>query len=237
MPTCSTAVTLPACDAVSRQPELKHCAVRISRAALPWRLVAFGYPEDADALQLFESLQPLLTGFAFSSCVLLGREREGVLLRASAESPADSALIAAIDGHFGLTSTGTLSYDDARRGVGRRVRLVRGRIEGARLCGQTAGEDWLKELFEQQADAGELGRLLLLPDARPPAGLKPRGRVVCNCWNVAENEILAFARQCGGTPEHALGAVQETFKCGTQCGSCLPEIRRIAAATRARQVA
>ena len=31
-------VTLPALDPVSRQPELKHCAVRISKAELPWRL-------------------------------------------------------------------------------------------------------------------------------------------------------------------------------------------------------
>src|SRR5207237_605297 len=30
---------------ISHQPELKHAAVRISRCALPWQVVAFGYPD------------------------------------------------------------------------------------------------------------------------------------------------------------------------------------------------
>lgn len=231
------AVTLPALDPVSRQPELKHCAVRITRASLPWRMVAFGYPAGGEVLELFEALQPLLSRFAFASCVLLGREREGVLLRAAAELPVDPALIEAVDECFSLGGSDALRYDDARRGNGRRVRLADGRIGAARLSGETAAEAWLKDMFEQQAAASELGRHLLSPDARAPAGVTSRGRIVCNCWNLGESEIALFARQCSGPPEAVLAALQATLKCGTECGSCLPELRRFCVATRPRQAA
>lgn len=229
------AVTLPVLDSASRQPELKHCAVRIGRAALPWRLVAFGYPADGDALALIESMQPLLERFPFASCVPVGRDREGVVLRAAAESPVEAALIAAVDELLALTRTGTLRYDDSRRGIGRRVRLANGRIEAARLSGETPAEGWLKELFEQQLAAGELGRFLLLPGARPPAGVAPRGRVVCNCLNVGETEIAALARRCSGPPDAIFAELQSALRCGTECGSCVPEIRRIAAGARRLQ--
>jgi assimilatory nitrate reductase catalytic subunit len=52
--------------------------------------------------------------------------------------------------------------------------------------------------------------------------------VVCNCYDVSEDEIareLAAARP--------LGEVQARLKCGTECGSCLPELRRLAAAAGA----
>jgi assimilatory nitrate reductase catalytic subunit len=50
--------------------------------------------------------------------------------------------------------------------------------------------------------------------------------VVCNCFDVSEDEIgreLAAAR--------SLGEIQARLKCGTECGSCLPELRRLAQAT------
>jgi assimilatory nitrate reductase catalytic subunit len=231
------AVTLPVFDPVSRQPELKACAVRITRAALPWRLVAFGYPSDGDALALFDALQPMLQRFAFACCVLLGREREGVLLRAAAESPAHPAIIEAIDRCFSLAGADSLRYDDMRRGNGRRVRLDDGRIEAARLSGDTAAEGWLKEMFEQRAGAAELGRRLLSPDALAPSGIAARGRVVCNCWNVGESEIAAFASGRSGPADAVLEALHGALKCGTECGSCLPELRRICTATRAKEAA
>ena len=35
-----------------------------------------------------------------------------------------------------------------------------------------------------------------------------------------------------GTPESALTEVIELLKCGTNCGSCLPELKRLAAESR-----
>jgi assimilatory nitrate reductase catalytic subunit len=216
---------------------LKHCAVRISRAALPWRLVAFGYPTHGVALSLLESMQALLERFPFASCVPVGRDREGIVFRAAAESPAEADLIEAIDAHLALTGAGALRYDDPRRGIGRRVRLADGRIEAARLTGDTSAEGWLKELFEQQGDAGEFGRFLLLPGTRPPAGIASRGRTVCNCLNVGQIQIETLARSCGGSQDAVFASLQSALRCGTECGSCVPEIRRIAAEACASRAA
>ena len=51
-------LTIGALDPSSRQPELKHCAVRIEPAELPWRLVAFGSASEPG--QLFERLEPFM---------------------------------------------------------------------------------------------------------------------------------------------------------------------------------
>ncbi len=40
------ALTTPARCPVSFQPELKHAAIRVTKAELPWRLAAFGYARD-----------------------------------------------------------------------------------------------------------------------------------------------------------------------------------------------
>ena len=46
------ALTTPARCPMSSQPELKHAAVRVTKAELPWRLAVFGYARDGDALAL-----------------------------------------------------------------------------------------------------------------------------------------------------------------------------------------
>ncbi|MHB8760154.1 MAG: (2Fe-2S)-binding protein, partial [Thiobacillus sp.] len=66
--------------------------------------------------------------------------------------------------------------------------------------------------------------------AHPPAGGPVRGRVICNCFDVAEAEIVAAAAAGAGAD---LGALQSALKCGTECGSCLPELKRLLAAGRA----
>jgi assimilatory nitrate reductase catalytic subunit len=62
----------------------------------------------------------------------------------------------------------------------------------------------------------------LAPLNAPPSGQRSRGRIICNCLDVAENEIRE---------DVAAGAdfttLQNKRKCGTQCGSCVPEIKRL----------
>src|SRR5206468_6374442 len=80
------ALTSPARRGQSQQPDLNHCAVRISKAELPWRLCAFGFVDGIAALEIRASLRPLLDAFPFASVTLIGREHAGVLFRAA--SPA-----------------------------------------------------------------------------------------------------------------------------------------------------
>jgi assimilatory nitrate reductase catalytic subunit len=225
------AVTLPVFDPVSRQPELKHCAVRITRAELPWRLVVFAYPFEGDAVMLAQAAREWLPTFAFATCVLIGEERPGVLMRAASAAAPGARTLAALDSIFRLNASDVLSYDDARRGVGRRVRVIDGHIQAVRLSGDVTAEAWLRDLFDS-GEAVASGASLLAPGPRTPANA--RGKIVCSCFNVAERDIRSFV-SAAPSDGSLLGALQGALKCGTQCGSCLPELKQLASFAEANR--
>jgi assimilatory nitrate reductase catalytic subunit len=168
----------------------------------------------------------------FASVTLIGRDRPGVLFRAAAATPVDSKLLARIDAAFGLDADGVARYDDAMRGIGRCVRVVDDRLDAVRLSGDTTAEAWLRDWLVTGQDVTRLRTALLLPSAQPPNGFTPRGRVVCACLGVSENQLRASFAATSGSPGSALRDVQSSLRCGTQCGSCLPELRRLAAEAR-----
>jgi assimilatory nitrate reductase catalytic subunit len=217
----------------SKQPELKHATIRVTKAELPWKLVAFGCAGDpATTVMLSDALRRCAAVFEYASVVPIGGERACFLLRAASASPADQALLADIDGLFGLEGARVLRYDDPKRSIGRRVRIDGGRMTAVRLSGDINGEAWLREWLITERDVASLGTLLLVPTAIPPGGRPLRGRVVCNCFDVAETEIASRLAALPGPPDVALAALQSELKCGTNCGSCVPELRRLANGTR-----
>jgi assimilatory nitrate reductase catalytic subunit len=225
------ALTSPAIDPSSKQPELKHAAVKILKAELPWRFLAFGWIEPMRVLELQAALRPFMRQFAYASCTLFGRDKVGVLFRAADDYPAGQELLEAIRKKFRLDGADVLRYEDAKRSRARHMRVRDGKLAAVALAGDIAAEHWLKEYLEGEMPVDKLGRMLLMPTAQAPQGFKARGRIVCNCFNVAETQIDdALAAQdwinCG-TPESLLASVQGKLKCGTNCGSCVPELKKI----------
>lgn len=215
----------------SKQPELKHAAVKIAPAELPWKLLTLAWLPEAEALALREQLRPLMPAFSFASCVPFGRERTGVLFRAAAPEPAPDALMAQIEALLGLAAEGVLHYADKRRGQRRSMRLVgqgeAQRLDGFLLAGDIRAEAWVRPLLQDELPAQAYGRALLIPGAQAPVALAPRGKQVCSCFNVAEAAIVACLQTRPGPPEAQLSHVQDSLKCGTNCGSCIPELKRI----------
>ena len=227
------ALTSPATDPVSKQPELKHAAVAITKSELPWRFLAFGWVAEAEVLQLQLHLRGLMKQFAFASVTLFGRDKVGVLLRAANELAVDGALLHTIHDHFGLNAEDVLRYDDGRRAVTRRIRIEDGKLAAVALAGDVAAEHWLRAYLEEGQSVANLGRLLLQPTAQAPQGFTARGKIVCNCFNVAQTDIDAVLAQTAG--QDALTVLQQTLKCGTNCGSCLPELKQMVQAGRMKQ--
>jgi assimilatory nitrate reductase catalytic subunit len=229
------ALTLSTFDPVSRQPELKHAAVRVTAAALPWRMVAFAFPGGQDAAAaaaLIEAAAPLLKEFAYAVCVPFGRERPGVLLRLADASAPPGTTMDRIDALFGLDAAAVMRYDDPRRGVGRRIAVADGRLAGVRLSGSPvdlAAEIWLKSWLQEGESVRAIGPMLLSPSAVAPAGFVLRGVIVCNCCNVAAFDIESVLGQLSGPPVSRLAGLQAELRCGTECGSCLPELKRMVA--------
>ena len=225
----------------SKQPELKHAAVKILKAELPWSLLAMAWFDDGDALAAHEQLKPLLATFPFASCVpfsnnkpLAGTqpERSGLLFRAAAhEAPGDETL-ALLERIFGLNGSYILRYADRRKGQRRTIRLARSHevaeLTGFVLAGDTSAQAWITTLLREELPAQAYGRLLLLPGAKPPVAVQSRGKVVCSCLNVTDTAIdehLALAG-AAGSDDVRLASLQGALKCGTSCGSCVPELKR-----------
>src|SRR5690606_1181758 len=215
-------LTQPAFDPLSRQPELKISAVQVERAELPWQFFAL---VEGEVQQRFNALRPLFEHFAYASLAPTGREqRPALLIRAAAASAPDAGLLAEIDRLLGVDQGPVMAYDDPRRGVGKRLRTADGRIVAVRLAGEVAARDWLKGLWEQGVLDAELRRWLLAPLATPPGGGIRAGKTLCNCMNVSQDAVCAgIARGLD------LDGLKRELKCGTSCGSCVPEIKRLLA--------
>lgn len=211
-------LTSPARDPYSKQPELKLTAVAVEKVVLPWKAVAMRQATPDRMVRV----QALLERFDYASCGLYGRNDPVLVLRAAHLEPPDTETLGALDQAFDLDGVdAVMSYEDPHRRISKRVLVVGERIVGACLMGETAAADWIKQMMAEGAELGAVRNWILAPVDKPPDGSRGRGRVVCNCFDVAEKEInealdegLDFA------------ALQGKLRCGTQCGSCIPELHR-----------
>jgi assimilatory nitrate reductase catalytic subunit len=238
-------LTNPAFDPLSRQPELKHAAVKVTGVALAWRLVAFAAVGEGALVDTLERLRDLQDDVVFQSVTPIGREQPGVLVRAAHSSAPSEDWLARLDSILGLEASEVLRYDDARRGGARRIRVLADRIVAVRLSGglhELASGEWLRAWLASGNPVAEIRRHLLMPTAKPPAGFVAAGRTVCQCFGVTEDVIDATLAQATGTAAERLAALQARTGCGTNCGSCAPELRArveraVQAAAETRRVA
>jgi assimilatory nitrate reductase catalytic subunit len=238
------AITTSAYCPSSKQPELKHAAVKILKAQLPWTLLAVAWLPEDTAHTARAALQKLMARFEFATCVPFGREdteadthsgpsaQRGILFRAASNyAPEDDSLIH-IESLLGLSGADTLRYEDKKRGQRRAARLVRAEsgtvhLQGFILAGDTSAQAWIKTLLQDQLDASSYGRLLLSPGAKAPLAIQSKGNQVCACFNVTEPEITTQLRDCQGNEADRLAQLQAALHCGTNCGSCMPQLKKL----------
>ena len=214
-------LTQPAFDPISKQPELKQSGINVQPVDLPWELFVL---VEGDVQKRFDALRPLCEEFAFASFGLAGRERSALLIRAADVRAPAVELLSRIDVLLGLDTGPVLVYDDPRRAVGKRVKIEEGRITAIRLTGETAARDWLRGVWESGQTDNALRRWFLAPLSAPPGGMTTADKTLCNCMNVSASAIRKGIEQ-GLDMKGLKGALG----CGTQCGSCVPEIQRMLA--------
>ena len=225
------ALTTPASCPLSKQPELKHCAVRIDKSDLPWTLLGMAWLPGPEAISVQRELRQLMKEFDFASCVPFGRERSGVLLRAACARPAPAELVRRIEALLGLDGADLLRLEDRRRGHSRAIRQGRSgdevRLEAMLLAGDGSAGTWLGTLLQEGLPTQAYGRLLLRPGAQPPVALAARSPQVCSCLDVSEDAIRQVLPDCAGSEQQRLEQLQSKLGCGTRCGSCLPTLKRL----------
>ncbi len=228
----------------SLQPELKHTAIKVLKAELPWGLWAQAWLPLAQVQRVRQQLEALMEQFPFASCSLFGRAEQGssvqgcgVQLRAAAHQAVDEALVERIAAILGLQGAGLLAYRDARRGQWRRARLEAAgkaqQLQAVLLAGDVSAQAWIAPLLQERLDAQPLRRALLQPGAQPPQPLAPRGATVCACEGVGENSITGLLKACEGDAPTRLQRLKAELRCGTQCGSCVPQLQRMVQASMA----
>jgi len=221
------ALTLAATDPYSHQPELKHAVVAIEKADLPWQLVVLRKGDAAansplSALALLERARTLLPQFSYATVGLYGRAEPLVIFRAAlAEALCDDALRE--DALFGLDDEASaIVYADHRRQINKRAVAPDGKPLGVRLAGETLTQSGLKDVMADDTLDAALIRWAVAPIDKPPTKLPEKSRVVCRWADITENRINAELAQ-GST----FAGLQEKLKCGTFCGSCVPELKQM----------
>jgi assimilatory nitrate reductase catalytic subunit len=116
-------------------------------------------------------------------------------------------------------------YFDAPRGSYRVAAFAEGRLVGALFIGPAeAAPQWdaVKALFEAES-LGDAQRRGLL-SGKSTDGMADPGPVICACFGVGLNVIRgALESGAAGTVED----IGEALRAGTNCGSCLPELKKI----------
>ncbi len=92
--------------------------------------------------------------------------------------------------------------------------------------------DWLASLLGQSALDDASRRALLA--GRAIGGAVDQGPLICACFAVGRNQIASAVAADGCLSVEAIGAA---LRAGTNCGSCIPELREIIASEGARHAA
>jgi assimilatory nitrate reductase catalytic subunit len=208
------ALIAPAVDPVSGQPELKAAPSRVRRYEPAWYAFALARePLEAPAA----TYRAVSRGAGYWRYELAGEE-----LPASWAEWAD-ALLGARDSR--------IEFCDAAGGRYRGASIAGDRLSACVFVATTKAlpsRAWLATLFDGRA-LSDADRLAILA-GRAPKGTLESGPVVCSCFAVGRSTLLRAIRG-GLTSVEAIGAA---LRAGTNCGSCVPEIKGLLAQSSAR---
>ncbi|WP_447042769.1 nitrate reductase [Vreelandella sp. H-I2] len=196
-------------DPLSGQPESKHGAVALSPLATEWQatlLVAEGVTEST----------PWCTSAYWTRIPMRSCQRWQL---ANTQSVNDwlAQLKTWLPGDVSVVS------QDPTNGRLRAACVENGQLRWWLMVGppnELPGLAWLEARFNDERLSDTHRRRLL---AGCDDGAADTGPVVCSCHQVGQTTIVNAIRE-GDTSVEALGA---RLACGTQCGSCIPELKSL----------
>jgi len=200
----------PVFDPVSKQPELKHTPVRIK----PYRPAWHGFILSRHELIITDiDYVVKIKGEQFYRYELAGET-----LPESWQDWAKNRLSSSDARQW-------QEYHDPCLGNYRAAQLADNRLESVIFIASTIKlpeRSWLSGLFAK-AELGKQERMALLTGIAP-LGVADVGTIVCACFNIGEKTIQATIKDKGLTTYKQVGAC---LKAGTNCGSCVPEIKAL----------
>jgi len=240
------ALVAPITDPISGQPESKHTPVRVEPYQPAWQ----GFVLSRERLDMADASYCACTqgagywrheiagettpddwrGWVQTALQLLsparGKGGMGVEPGDGVDFTPSLALPLQRGGSNAENSCQWLEYRDAAMGRYRAACIQAGRLEAVFFIApdqRLPEREWLASLFGPSVlEPADLAGLLA---ARPPKGAAAdTGRIVCACFSVGEKTISNAIKNQGLQSVEAVG---QCLKAGTNCGSCVPEIRRL----------
>jgi assimilatory nitrate reductase catalytic subunit len=210
------ALVNPVVDPISGEPEFKHTPVRIEPFDTAWQGFILSREDvSQDRLAHWTRIQ----GKQFAHYEFSGREH-------IADHGAWARSI------LGVTDPDAdwLEYEDKAAGIYRAVHMVDDRIDMCIfLSASTAlpSRNWLAGLFAKPMleESDRVGLLI----GQPLEKGVDTGRTICSCFGVGSNTI------CDAIRTQQLSSVTQVTAClraGGNCGSCVPEIKKLLTETR-----
>lgn len=214
------ALVSPAVDPVSGEPEFKHTPARVEPFVVDW----FALVVSRRPLEPSPTWWVMVRGEHAVRYELAGRgvpsDWRGWARRAlglERESRGASA----------SESEDYLDYCDEAAGLYRAALVAAERLEACVYISrrpQLPGRAWLSSLFAKSLlDDSDRAALLA---GRPLGKAADAGPLVCSCFRVGRATLTEAIRAHGLSTAKEVG---ERLKAGTNCGSCVPEIRALIA--------
>ena len=207
------ALVNPVVDPISGEPEFKHTPARVSPFVVNWHgFVLSRTPLDA----LDTTWWTAMRGEQFMRYEIAGRDRS---------APGSAWARQLLGAQHG--DADWIEYADPATGVFRGVLLVEDRMAGCIFISMRPdlpSRAWLSGLFAKKR-IGDADRAALL-SGTPKSAADDPGPMVCSCFGVGRNTL------CKAIAVDKLTNAQDVgrkLRAGTNCGSCLPEIRSLLA--------
>lgn len=205
------ALVNPVVDPVSGEPEFKHTPARVTPFTVDWHgFILTRTPIDT----LDTTWWTAIRGDQFMRYEVAGRGTP------PASDWARDILRAEPDADW-------VEYSDPASGVFRSVLLIEERIAGCVFISprmDLPARAWLSSLFaKKRINNAERAALL---NGGPTGASQDPGPLVCSCFGVGRNTLCRTIAQNGLRTARDVG---RKLKAGTNCGSCLPEIRQLLA--------
>lgn len=207
-----SALINPVTDDLSGQPEFKQCPVNIKAFDAQWA----GYLLSTSPINLATDYWTMATIKDGVKYVMSDKKILSYLMDDMDES--DIFLQA----YFPDISDWVVLKDNKKQ-----VLRVAGFIDDVLMCFFAGGNDltvkyntkFIESQIGQKHDTKTRFKLLSALDS---GGLSDIGEIVCSCFQVGEQTIKEAIVFEGCTSVESLG---EKLKCGTNCGSCIPELK------------
>lgn len=204
-------------DPVSGQPELKVTDVMLSPAELDWQGFILS-KQDLFASDKVTQRRPLDCEYW-----TVGKTDTGYFYNIAGNGAGMDILTEIKQRLTSDTECQWVCLDDANKGHHRWACIANNQLQAVMFLHDiqqplTLNQTWLIEQFNQP----ELDRdtRLALLTGKPPGQKEDPGAIVCSCFQVGERAIQKAIAE-GASSAAELG---EKLLCGTNCGSCIPEL-------------